>query len=129
DKLDWLPEVHNGFTYYPRAYPLSDIRPGWPEDFRIRVEHDMASLPGASDKWLAVRIELRHGQVRCWLDDRLVTHKADPEIAVNGQTQIQLSAGTQFAAYEVAPSQPTPDFLPIHLGGYVNGKTLLASTL
>lgn len=129
EKMDWLPEVHNGFTYYPRAYPLSDIRPGWPEDFRIRVEHDMASMPGATDKWLSVRIELRPGQVHCWLDDRIVTHKTDPEIDANGLTQIQLSTGAQLTAYEVVPWQPSRGYLPIRLEGYANGRSFLASTL
>jgi hypothetical protein len=127
--LDWNPILHNGLTYYPRAYPLSDIRPGWPEDFRIRVEHDMTSLPGANDKWLGVRIELRPGQVRFWLDDRLVGHKTDPEIVINGLTQIQLGSGVQLAAYEVVPLQPTPGFQTIHLEGYANGRSFLASTL
>src|SRR3954447_18020447 len=35
--LDWPPEPSNGFTYYLRAYGLKDIRPGWPEDFRLRI--------------------------------------------------------------------------------------------
>jgi hypothetical protein len=56
-KLDWPTEVQNGFTYYPRAYSLNDIRPGWPEDFRVRIEHDMAALPGVHDKWLSVRVD------------------------------------------------------------------------
>ena len=42
-QLDWQAEPNNSFTYYPRAYSLRDIRPGWPEDFRIRIEHDMAA--------------------------------------------------------------------------------------
>lgn len=129
EKLDWTPEVHNNFTYYPRAYPLSEIRPGWPEDFRTRVEHDMASLPGVADKWLSVRMELRPGQVRCWLEDHLVAHKSDPEITVQGLTQIQLSPGSQLAGYQVAPWQPTRGFLPIRLEGYANGRTFLSSTL
>ncbi len=129
EKLDWLPEVNNALTYYPRAYPLTDIRPGWPEEFRIRVEHDMAALPGASDRWLEVRVELRPGQVRCWLDDRLVAHKSDPQIAVAGLTQLQLGLGVQLGGYEVVPWQPVRGFLPIRLGGYANGRAFLASTL
>jgi hypothetical protein len=128
-KLDWLPEVHNGLSYYPRAYPLADIRPGWPEDFRQRIEYDMAGLPAPSDKWLSVRIELKPGQVRCWLDDRLVAHKSDPEIVAAGLTQITLSPGAQLAAYDVQPWQPTRGYLPIHLEGYAQGRTFLTSTL
>jgi hypothetical protein len=129
EQLDWTPEVHSAFTYYPRAYPLSDIRPGWPEDFRIRVEHDMASLPGANDKWLSLRVELKPGQVRCWLDDRLVAHKSDADIVAAGTTQLSLTPGVQLADYRVTPWQETPGFLPIHLDGYANGRALLGSTV
>lgn len=129
EKLDWLPEVHNAFSYYPRAYPLTDIRPGWPEDFRIRVEHDMASLPSANDRWLAVRIELRKGTVRFWLDDRLVAHKSDPTISVGGLTQITLAPGVQLAAYEVTKGEPTPGFEPIRLDGYANGRNFGVAAL
>jgi hypothetical protein len=125
DKLDWEPPHSNGFTYYPRAYALKDIRPGWPEDFRLRIEHDMASLPDVPDKWLSVRIEVRPGEVRFWLDDRLVAHRSGPEIVAAGMTRIQLSPGVQLGAYEVIPWQPTPGFVPLRLDGYANGRALL----
>jgi hypothetical protein len=128
-KLDWLPMVSNSLNYYPRAYPLSDIRPGWPEDFRIRVEQDMTALPGINDRWLAIRIEVKDGQFRCWLDDRLVAHKSDPSISAKGLTNITLSPGVQLAGYEVVPWREAAGFLPIHLDGYNNGRTFLGSSV
>lgn len=129
EKLEWRPEIANGFSYFPRAYPLSSIRPGWPEDFRIRVEHDMANLPSANDKWLSVRIELKPGQVRFWLDDRLVAQKRDPGIDIKGSSQIVLGPGVQLAAYEVTPLQDKRGFLPIRLEGYANAKFFMGSTV
>ena len=32
--LDWTPMITSGFTFYPRAYPLRAVMPGWPEDYR-----------------------------------------------------------------------------------------------
>ncbi len=123
--LDWFSEIANGFVYNTRAYSLKDIQPGWPEDFRARVEHDMAALPTVQDKWLAVRIEVREGEVRFWVDDRLVAHKTDADIHANGLTHISLSPGVQLAAYEVTPWSPPKGFEPIHLDGYANGLAFL----
>jgi hypothetical protein len=129
EKLDWKPEFASSMQYFPRAYPLSDIRPGWDTDFRIRVELDMSQLPSANDKWLAVRIEVKPGYVRFWLDDRCIGHKSDPAIDAKGTTQITLAAGVQLAAYEVLPLGETPGFLPIRLDGYANGKLVGGSSV
>jgi hypothetical protein len=123
--MDWAPEPANGFTYYPRAYSLKDMRPGWPEDFRRRVEHDMAALPDVNDKWLSLRIELQTGQVRFWLDDHLVAWKAGPEVRADGLTHIELSPGVQLARYGVTPWKGTPGFVPIPLEGYANARAFL----
>jgi hypothetical protein len=124
--LDWDPVPDNGLTYYPRAYSLKDVRPGWPEDFRVRIEHDMAALPDVNDKWLDVRIQLRDGEVRFWLDDRLVARKTSPDIRANGLSRIELSPGVQLASYEVSPWVLTTGFVPLRLEGYANGHSLLA---
>jgi hypothetical protein len=123
--LDWTAEPSNGLTYYVRAYPLTDIRPGWPEDFRLRVEHDMAALPDVPQKWLAVRIELRDGEVRCWLDDRLVAHKRGKDVLGTGLARLEFSPGVELAGFEVQPWQPTPRFVPIGLDGCANGRAFL----
>jgi hypothetical protein len=127
--LDWTPTPSTGFTYYPRAYSLADIRPGWPEDFRVRIEHDMAALPDVNAKWLGVRIELREGLVRFWLDDHLVAHKEAPDIRANGLVRIELGAGAQFASCESLPWETPAGFLPVSLEGYANARSILGSTL
>ncbi len=123
--LDWDPVPNNGFTYSPRAYGPRDRRPDWPEDFRLRVEHDMAALPDVKDKWLSVRAQLRVGEVLFWLDDHLVARKEDSGLRVDGLYQVTLSPGVQLATYEVLPWTPTPGFVPIRLDGYANGRTFL----
>jgi hypothetical protein len=123
--LDWDPTPDNGFTYYLRAYGLKDIRPGWPEDFRIRIEHDMAALPDVNDKWLDVRIQVRDGEIRFWLDDHLVGRKASPDIHAKGLSRIDLSPGVQLAAYEAAGWAATPGYVALRLDGYANGHGFL----
>jgi hypothetical protein len=127
ETLDWDPQPSNAFTFYPRAYSLKDVRPGWPEDFRIRIEHDMAALPDVKDKWLSVRIQVRDREARFWLDDRLVGWKASPEIKAAGLTRLELSPGVQLAAFEVRPWTPPRGFLPLRLEGYANARNLLGS--
>jgi hypothetical protein len=123
--LDWEPTPGNGFSYQLRAYGLRDIRPGWPEDFRVRVEHDMAALPDPDHKWLAVRIELREGEVRFRVDDHLVAHKQSPDVHAAGLSRLTLSPGAQLAAYEVVPWDPPAGFESIRLDGYANARALL----
>lgn len=128
--MDWTPERGNGMTYYPRAYGLRDLRPGWPEDFRVRIEHDMAGIPDAHEKWLSVRIEHREGEIRFWLDDRLVGIKSAKDIPGSGLARIDLSPGAQVAACDILPWTPTPGFVPVRLEGYTNGRELVdGSTL
>jgi hypothetical protein len=122
---DWEPQVSNTFAYYPRAYSLKDVRPGWQEDFRVRIEHDMAALPDVPDKWLSVRIQVRPGEVRFWLDDHLVGWKAAADIVPDGLTRAVFSPGVQVAQFEVKPWAPVAGFLPLHLGGYANGRNFL----
>lgn len=125
-KLDWDPTPGNGFTYSLHAYALRDIRPGWPEDFRARIEHDMAALTDADHKWLSVRIEVAAGAVRFWLDDHLVGIKKDPSIGAAGLSRIELSPGVQLASYDSAPLASTRGYVPIRLEGYTNGRALVA---
>jgi hypothetical protein len=128
-KLGWNPEPGNGFTYYPRAYSLRDVQPGWPEDFRARIEHDMAALPDVNDKWLSVRIQLRDGEVLFWLDDRLVGIKRSADITARGLTRIELSPGVELARFESIPWAPARGFLSIPLGGYQNGRAFVGGTV
>ncbi len=126
-KLDWnfgnAPDL-NGFSYRLRAYEA--FQPGWQEDFRARVEHDMSLLPDHNQKWLDVRIELDKGQVRFWLDDRLMAQKTDPAIVPEGAVQIYLSSGAQLASYRLSELKDSPaGFLPVRLGGYANGRNFM----
>jgi hypothetical protein len=125
-KLDWTPTPSNGLTYYPRAYALRDIRPFWPEDFRVPIEHDMAALPDVPDKWLSVCVQVRRGEVLFWLDDRLVAHKSGADARVHGgDLRIGLSPGVQLATFEEVDWNPQIDVLPIRLEGYANARTFL----
>ncbi|MBI4025795.1 MAG: hypothetical protein HY360_12495 [Verrucomicrobia bacterium] len=124
EKLDWGCPFSNGFDYTLRSY--TKILPGWPEAYRIRIEQDMAALPDHNVKWLEIRVELRKGHVRFWLDDRLVAEKKSPEINPEGFTRIELSQGVQLATYEITKSvEPEKDFLPIRLAGYANARELI----
>ncbi|MCS6849592.1 MAG: hypothetical protein NZ700_00305, partial [Gemmataceae bacterium] len=127
ESLPWVPQPSNSLTFHPRAYALHDIRPGWPEDFRARIEHDMAALPGLSDKWLNLRVELRDGEVRVWLEDRLVAIKKSPDVRSAGRVRLQLGPGVQLASCTAVPWRPTPGFVPVPLEGYANGRGLVGN--
>ncbi|MBI4028061.1 MAG: hypothetical protein HY360_23965 [Verrucomicrobia bacterium] len=121
EKLDWGTPVVNAFAYNLRAYTA--IQPGWPEDFRAHIEHDMAELPDHNGKWLDVRIELRPGLVRFWVDDRLVAQKTDPSIEAKGSARMALGGGAQLAGHRFAPLPDAQNgFLPIRLAGYSNAR-------
>lgn len=126
DKLDWNATNRNDFLYYPRAY--RKYLPGWPEDFRARVEKDMASIPALSDKWMSVRFELKNGFARFSLDDHVVAWKQDSSINPEGTIRLGLTAGVQLSAFSIKPLDETPGYTPIRLGGYLNGKTLLSGS-
>lgn len=128
EKLDWTPEVHNSFTFYPRAYPFKDIRPGWPEDYRARIEHDMAQLPDVPDKWLSVRIELATTEIHVWLDDRLVTQKYETDLPIDGTSSISLAGGAQLAAFSSSPWKSISSrFRPISIDAYNNAKAFIGN--
>jgi hypothetical protein len=125
EKLDWEAPFQSSFSYYLRAYRA--IQPGWPEDFRVRIEHDMAQLPDRNAKWLDVRIEARKGQVRFWVDDHLVATKSEPTVSPDGALQIRLDPGVQLASFHVTKLTDAPKgFEPIRLGGYANAREFFA---
>ena len=124
-QLDWTPQVSMSFTYHLRAY--TRIEPGWREDYRRLIEHDMAALPDHNRKWLSVRVELAKGRVGFWLDDRCVAEKKDAEIAPEGTARIELGPGVQLGQFSIERLVETPGFLPIRLEGYTNARTFLRS--
>ncbi len=117
----------SGQTWYTlRAF--TQARPGWPEAFRARIEHDMAELPTRDEKWFELRIEIWAGYARAWIDDRLVGHVHDPAIKTDGFTRIALGPDCQMFGYAIRALPDSPgNFLPIRLTGYNNGRTLLQS--
>jgi hypothetical protein len=121
EKLHWQPQNENDFTYQLHAY--QEYLPGWPEDVRANIEKDMASLPAIGDKWVSVRIELDKGLARFWLDDHMVGWKQDASIDPTGSIKINLTPGVEMAALTVSPLQERRGFMPIRLGGYLNGKS------
>jgi hypothetical protein len=123
--LNWEPQVSNDLSYYPRAYSAKDIRKEWPADVRARIERDMTALPSVNDRWLEVRIQVRPGEVRFWLDDHLVAHKRGPDVVADGLSRVELSPGVQLAGYKVLPWPATPGFLPVRLAGYANGRAFI----
>lgn len=126
--MDWTPEYANGISFKPRAYTLRDIRPGWPIDFRVRIEHDMGKIPAAGDKWYTIRIESWPGDVRFWLDDRLVASKRDHELTSGSIARLQLSPGTELLRADLAfLDARTHETVP--LGGYANEVSFLGSQL
>lgn len=120
--LGYTPSYNSSFNYNLRAY--ESYLPGWPEDFRSQIEHDMAELPTLGDKWLAVRIELQQGLARFWVDDRLVAWRRDASITPEGAMQVQLAPGVEMTGFQTRRVQRTPGFLPVEIGGYANGLTL-----
>jgi hypothetical protein len=127
--IDWTPDFQNSFTYYPRAYPLKTNKPDWEPDFRARIQRDMTAIPGVHEKWLEVRFQARPGEVRCWLDDRLVAVKRNADVTGDGLLRVELSPGVQMAGLEVGPWNPTPGFLPVRLAGYANARSNSAATV
>ena len=125
EKLDWKPSPANHLVYKPQAY--TGYSPGWPEDFRARIEHDMGQLPALEDRWINVRVELQKGRVCFWLDDRSVAWKQDDALQVEGKLKLTLGAGVQLAGFAVRPLKDTPGFQPVRLDGYLNGRAFLDS--
>lgn len=126
EKLDWTPALSSQYSYRLRAF--EQFLPGWPEQFRAQVEHDMAELPLLADKWVAIRVELRKGEAMFWIDDRLVARKADASIEPDGTMSIDLGAGAQLAGFTTRAITDSPalkGFRPIPLAGYVNARAFV----
>jgi hypothetical protein len=122
--MDWVPPYTNTYYYHLKAY--REFYPGWPEDFRTLIEKDMTELQGTNEKWLLVRVELKDGLIRFWLDDRCISEKKDASIHAEGFAGIELSPGTEVAECSIKKTADEPfPFMPIRLTGYANGKEFL----
>jgi hypothetical protein len=121
--LDWTPEWTSSLGYKLKAY--TQALPGWEEDFRVRVEHDMAQMPGLKDKWVQVRVETGKNSFRVWVDDRLVVTKTGLDASVEGTVQMTLYPGASVAGFTTGTRAMTPGFETVALGGYANAKAFL----
>ncbi len=79
------------------------------------------------DKWLAVRIEMRQGLVRFWLDDHIVAWRHDPTISPDGTMTMKIGPGAQLADFHTTSPVAQAGFLPLRLSGYANGREFLGS--
>lgn len=120
----WAIDRANRFTYQLRAY--TQFMPGWPEQFRERIEHDMASLPTLADAWLKVRVEFSPSSVSFWLDDRLVAVREQPPVNPEGKIRLTLAGGVQLKPVKIAKPRKIPaHFIPIQIESYFNTRTFL----
>jgi len=125
--MDWVPYFSNNFTYLLKAYPR--ILPGWPEDYRIQIEKDMVLLPDHNSKWIEIRMVLREDSAWCWVDDRLVAYKKGENFQKEGFSAFMLSQGVQMAGFSITtPEEEKPDFYPVRITGYANGRTITGKT-
>ena len=125
EKLDWVPDGSAAMTYKLRA--VDQFMPGWPENLRAQMEHDMSELPDLAHKWVEVRVEVRKGSVRAWIDDRLLAQKFDSSVDPDGTLRIGMSGGAQLARFRtrsMVDSSPK-GFQTIPLGGALNARRLL----
>jgi len=109
-----------------RAY--EQILPGWEPNYRAQIEDAMARLPDLENKWLDVRLQLRPGLARVWLDDRLVAEREEAALVPEGTLKIQLAPGVQLALWEIKQWAEAQGFLPLGLAGYANARSLLGRT-
>ncbi|MCX7705324.1 MAG: hypothetical protein N2115_03580, partial [bacterium] len=125
--MDWTPVFSNDFTYILKAYPK--ILPGWPEDYRVQIENDMSGLPDHNSKWIEIRVVLRENSVWAWVDDRLIAYKRDENLQKEGFAGIMISQGVQLAGLTITkPEEETPDFYPVRINGYANGRFITGNT-
>lgn len=95
---------------------------GLPEDIRMLVEHEIASLPRLREKWLHVRWQLREDGTRLYVEDRLLW---DSPTNTVGRFRLELPRTTELAALRVEPlTTPRAGFEPIALDGYLNAAKL-----
>ena len=105
-----------------KARWITGCRLGVPENIRVRVEHQIASLPPLDQKWLKVRWQIREDGTRIYVDDRLLWESA---ITTAGRFSLELSKAVALASFRSAALAATPaGFEPVVLDGYVNAGKL-----
>lgn len=83
-------------------FPLATISPVWDEEFRVRIENDMAKLPLQKNVWRRLRIEVRGDRVRMYHNGLLAFDEPN-HARSNGGIQLDLYGTARLAALEVRP--------------------------
>lgn len=110
-----------------KARWLNGCRLGVPEDIRVRVEHQISSLPLLNQKWLKVRWQLREDGSRLYVDDRLLW---ESPVNTAGRFSLELSRAVELARCQAAPLAVSQiGFEPIILDGYLNAAKLDGSKM
>ncbi|MFP4027176.1 MAG: hypothetical protein ACLFWL_05240 [Candidatus Brocadiia bacterium] len=110
-------------------FSADKISPVWREPFRIEVENGMAALPPAKELWRRMRIEIRPGAVRFFLDGFLVA-ACDDTGDVKGKVDLIVTGEARVASIEVQKlEQEEEPFIPVPLDSVCNatGPVDLAS--
>jgi len=118
-------DINAGATYDLRAYDT--VLPTWPDAVRIPIERDMKSLPLSQDKWVRLRVQLSAGQLRVWVDDRLLAEKTK-DVPDRAQLVLTLPPASRLAELSVRPLTAVPAlYEPIGLDGYAHDRALLGT--
>ncbi|MBI2193487.1 MAG: hypothetical protein HYU36_16040 [Planctomycetes bacterium] len=86
-------------------YPGAKISPLWDEDFRIRIENDMARLPHGNDLWRRIRAEVTSRSIRIYHNGLLVVEDEN-RVRSDGALRLELGGEAWLASLEVFPSRP-----------------------
>jgi hypothetical protein len=93
-------------SYTARTLPANRLL--FPEMTRRRIEHDFASEPTLTRRWLTLRYQLRQHAARVWLDGRLLREARHPDIDTTGFVRLNLWNGVQVAEVSLR-DLPPPD--------------------
>lgn len=125
DKVNWgfTGISTNGLksgTHNLRGIPERSL--SWPEDLRKLIEHDMASLPSLSEKWMSVRYTFRKDCLRAYLNDKLIAEEPEQRLTESGLLHLQLDLSPNLELESIrAQSLPDSDiFVPVYIDGSLN---------
>ncbi|NQU11288.1 hypothetical protein HQ590_10885, partial [bacterium] len=128
--LDQAGERRTFVTEYYRLNGIGDRSLGWPERLRQIAEHQSALLPSLEEAWITVRVRLVERGFAVWVNDRLLLERHDLDLDTSGQVRLELSAGTELAAFTARPAPAAdPLFEPIPLDGYLNAHEFNRSAI
>jgi hypothetical protein len=115
-----------GGNYNPQGVGERSLT--WPENFRARVEHEMAQTAPLAEKRLHIRLSLLPDGFRVWLEGRLLAERRRSGFSADGFVQLSMSAGGDLFAAAIAPGEADdPRFERIVLDRYLNAGALNGS--